>query len=62
MKNLFLISFIVLGLTSCKKDRVCTCNYQDGSLASQSTYINISKKDAKALCTTSVQGITCTVK
>ncbi len=62
MKNLFLISIVTLGLTSCKKDRVCTCNFQDGSFASQQNYTNITKKDAKALCTTTAQGVTCTVK
>jgi hypothetical protein len=62
MKNLVIFSFVVLGLASCKKDRVCTCNYQDGSLYYQTNYTNITKKDAKALCTTTAQGITCTVK
>ncbi len=62
MKKLVIFSFVVIGLSSCKKDRVCTCNYADGSLASQSNYTHITKKDAKALCTTSAQGITCSVK
>jgi hypothetical protein len=62
MKNLVIFTFVVIGLSSCKKDRSCTCNYADGSLASQNNYTHISKKDAKALCTTTAQGITCTVK
>jgi len=61
MKKLAILSFVVLGLLSCKKNRVCTCNYQDGTLYNQTNFTHITKKDAKALCTTSVQGITCTV-
>jgi len=53
---------IFIGLTSCKKDRVCTCTNQDGSIAAQATYINVTKKEAKTYCVSSGQGVTCTVK
>jgi len=62
MKKLILISMIFIGLTSCKKDRVCTCTNQDGSIAAQATYINVTKKEAKTYCVSSGQGVTCTVK
>lgn len=62
MKKLILITIVVSGLTSCKKDRVCTCNYSDGTLVSQSTFTNVTKKEARSLCTSNTQGVTCTVK
>lgn len=62
MKKLTFISIIIIGLTSCKKDRVCTCNNQDGSIYSQGTYTHVTKKEARTYCTSSSQGVTCTVK
>ena len=62
MKKLFFISFGILTLTSCKKDRVCTCSYQDGTVVSKTQYVDISKKDANALCVSNVQTISCTVQ
>ena len=62
MKKIAFISIIIIGLTSCRKDRVCTCTNQDGSLSSQATYSNMTKKEARTYCTSSAQGVSCTVK
>jgi hypothetical protein len=62
MKKIIFLSIVMVGLASCKKDRVCTCTYQDGTTYSEATYAHITKKEAKTLCTSSKQDITCTVK
>jgi hypothetical protein len=62
MKKIVFISIVIIGLTSCKKDRVCTCTNADGSLSSQATYTKVTKKEARTYCTSSAQGVTCTVK
>lgn len=62
MKKIAFISTVIIGLTSCRKDRVCTCTNQDGSLFSQGTYTNVTKKEARTYCTSSAQGVSCTVK
>lgn len=56
MKTIILFTSLILvfGLTSCKKDRVCTCeilDFQNGMTATQTTTFNKSrKKDARAMC------------
>lgn len=62
MKKIIALSIVAFVLSSCKKDRVCECTNQDGSLYSKTTFTNISKKEAKSLCTTTSTGVTCTVK
>lgn len=62
MKSVFFLLFIALFFASCKKDRVCSCKYADGSTASQATYTNVTKKEATNLCTSSSAGITCSVE
>ncbi len=62
MKTTFLIASTILLLASCKKDRTCSCTYADGTLYSEGTILNSTKKDAKNLCTTTVQNVTCIVK
>ncbi len=62
MKKIIAISFIIIGVTSCKKDRVCTCTYADGTTQSQSTFTNVTKKEARNLCNTNASGVTCSVK
>lgn len=62
MKQIILIFIVALTFISCKKDRVCTCTYADGSLYSQATFINVTKKEARNICVTTVQGVTCSVK
>ena len=62
MKKIILLVFIASSFASCKKDRVCTCTNQDGSISSQATYINVTKKEARNLCTTTLTGVTCSVK
>jgi len=50
MKKTALLSFIlVAGLTSCKKDRVCTCTYPIIG-EEKSTYTSVTKGQAKANC------------
>ncbi len=61
MKKIILLSITIFSMVSCKKDRVCTCSYQDGTKASETTFTKVTKKEAKSLCTSSSQGITCTV-
>ena len=61
MKKIAFISIVILVLTSCRKDRVCTCTNQDGSMVSQSTYTNMTKKEARTYCTSAAQGVSCTV-
>ena len=62
MKNLTLITILFICLTSCKKDRVCTCTNQDGSINSQATFTNVTKKEAKTYCTSVSQSVSCTIK
>lgn len=68
-KIIFLGSFAVLGLVSCKKDYTCECTTTSmGQTITQSTTINGTKKDAKAACengSSSIAGIsttTCVIK
>jgi hypothetical protein len=62
MKKLAFISIVLIGLTSCKKDRVCTCTDQGGNTISQSTYTHVTRKEAKTYCSSSAsQGLTCNV-
>lgn len=62
MKKIIFLSAVIIGLASCKKDRVCTCTYQDGTTATEATFTHVTKKEAKNLCTSSTQGISCSVK
>ena len=62
MKNLFLFSFGIILLSSCKKDRVCTCSYQDGTVVSKTQYTKITKKDANAICVSNAQTVSCNVQ
>lgn len=62
MKKIIFLSSVVIGLAACKKDRVCTCTYQDGTTATETTYTHVTKKEAKTLCTSASQSITCTVR
>ena len=55
MKKLSIISFaiIALSLTSCKKDRTCTCTTTIDGVTSPEvtvTYKKVTKKSAKAAC------------
>lgn len=61
MKTLITLFAFAVVFTSCKKDRVCSCKYQDGSVASETTYKNVTKKEAKNLCVSSSASINCTV-
>jgi hypothetical protein len=62
MKKIAFLTIVIIGLTSCKKDRVCTCTNQDGSISSQATYTHVTKKQASTYCTSSAPGVSCTVK
>ena len=56
MKTIILFTSLlfVFGLTSCKKDRVCTCeilDVQNNTISTQTTsYYKSRKKDARAMC------------
>lgn len=62
MKKILALSVLALALSSCKKDRVCECTNQDGSLNSTTTFTNVTKKEAKSYCNSTSAGVTCTVK
>lgn len=62
MKKIIFLSITLVGLTACKKDRICTCTYQDGSTATETTFTQVTKKEAKSLCTSTSPNITCTVR
>ncbi|MBS1634510.1 MAG: hypothetical protein JST26_01220 [Bacteroidetes bacterium] len=62
MKKILIPALFAIVFTACKKDRVCECTYPDGSIASQTTFTHVTKKEARNSCTTSQSGITCTVK
>ena len=51
MKKITLLSFALITITfaSCKKDRVCTCTRDSGSVNS-TTYFDSRKKDAVFYC------------
>ena len=62
MKKSILFAFIAtLCLTSCRKDRVCTCKYQDGTIASENTYKNVTRKEAKTYCTSLNTSLSCSI-
>lgn len=61
MKKIILTAIIASTFVSCKKDRVCSCKYQDGTIASESTYTKVTKKEAKNFCVSSSASITCVV-
>jgi hypothetical protein len=61
MKKIIFSVFVLTIVTSCKKDRTCTCSYADGSTASQGTYTNVTRKEAKALCVSALSGVTCSI-
>jgi hypothetical protein len=59
MKKLMILGVVAAGLVtfaSCKKDRVCTCTATstgsgaDFSVSGDTTYVDISKKDAESKC------------
>ena len=51
MKNLIFMLFIIIGLSSCKKDYTCECTVTSGSTSVSSTStLKATKKDAKAAC------------
>ena len=60
--TLIALSISAFFLISCKKDRVCSCTYADGSVATQVTFVHVTKKEAKSSCVSSTSGVTCTVK
>lgn len=50
MKKLItLTAFIIIGLTSCKRDYLCSCTYE-GTVSNNEIY-NTSKADAQNECT-----------
>ena len=51
MKKTTLLTFALIAITfaSCKKDIVCTCTRDDGSITS-TTYFDSKKKDAERRC------------
>lgn len=62
IKKIVVIILVSTAFASCRKDRVCSCTYSDGTVYSESTYVNVTKKQAKALCTSNTQGISCALK
>lgn len=70
MKKAFLLSAVVLmALSSCRKDRTCTCTDSNGTTLGTATYINVKKSEAKTFCSanqTQYQatdpGASCTVR
>jgi hypothetical protein len=61
MKTIFSLFTLILLFSACRKDRVCTCTDSSGNVISQSTYVNSTKKDARANCISSA-GASCNVK
>lgn len=47
---LFVALFVTLGVTSCKKDWTCSCNYDGTTLHFTEGYTNLSKRKAEAKC------------
>jgi hypothetical protein len=51
IRKIFLFSVVLLiGLSSCKKDRACVCTQKDGAEIGTEQYTRISRKDANNLC------------
>ena len=69
-KKLFLMMAVILaGLSSCRKDRSCTCTDSNGTTLGTASYINVKKSEAKSFCSasqsqfqTSNPGATCSVR
>ena len=62
MKKSIILLISIVTLAACKKDRTCSCTYQDGTIASQATYVNVTKKETKSFCTSNIAGVSCVVK
>lgn len=62
MKKTVVLLLTIVILSACKKDRTCSCTYQDGTVASEATYINVTKKEAKTFCTSNIADVSCIVK
>jgi len=55
MKKLLLVAaagFMIVGMSSCKKDYSCTCTYSNGlaPVTDVTTFVDSKKSAAKALC------------
>ncbi|MBK8367444.1 MAG: hypothetical protein IPL10_08505 [Bacteroidetes bacterium] len=61
-KSIFVLVVAIFSLTSCKKDRVCSCSYQDGTVVSENTYKNVTRKEAKTYCVSANQSVSCSIK
>lgn len=70
LRNAFLILTVSLvGLSSCRKDRTCTCTDANGTNLGTATYTNAKRSEVKPLCDanqsqfqTSNPGATCTLR
>ena len=69
IRKILLLSFVVMSVSSCKKDRACVCVQQDGTEIGTDQYIKITRKDAKNLCAarqsqlqTSYSGASCSLR
>lgn len=63
MKKLTLFAvaaFAVASMTSCKKDRVCTCTTTGSTTQNITTYTKVKKGDAKKACSSLTATVTST--
>ncbi|MGZ3865357.1 MAG: hypothetical protein ACXVC6_00455 [Bacteroidia bacterium] len=74
--TIFLLAMIAISFSSCKKDRVCSCTFNDGTTGATDipytvTYKKTTKSAAKAACIssktspsgqTNTESVTCTLK
>lgn len=61
-KVIVILCIATLCFASCKKDRVCSCSYQDGTVVSENTYKNVTRKEAKTYCVSANQNVSCSIK
>lgn len=66
-KILLLCSVVVVGLSSCRKDRSCVCS-QNGAEIYKANYIRVKKSEAQTYCQamqntySTGSGVTCVVQ
>lgn len=48
-KNILVLAIVMVGLSSCRRDRTCTCT-DSGTTLGTFTYTNAKRSEAKAYC------------
>ncbi len=68
-QTIVLTGLILISLSSCRKDRTCTCTDSSGTTLGTANYINVKRSEANTFCSASQSqyqstnpGATCSVR